>query len=67
MKNIYKDKTKKETRKAQAHISLLSQIEQLKKSGGRVDTGGKNRIYIFKAKERKQYQNNKKIVLKIDS
>ena len=64
MKNIYKDKTKKEARKAQAHISLLSQIEQWKKSQDGVDAGGKNWICIFKAKERKQYQSKGKMVLK---
>ena len=43
----------------QAHISLLSQIEQWKKSeGGRIGRWRKNWIYIFKAKERKQYNVN---------
>ena len=43
---------------AQAHISLLSQIEQWKKSREGVDARGKKWINIFEAKERKQYQNN---------
>ena len=40
------------------HISLLSQIELSKKIQEGVDARGKKRTYIFKAKERKQYQNN---------
>ena len=61
-KYITKKINKKETENtAEAHISLLSQIEQWKKSWQGVDVRGKNE-YIFKAKER---NNIKKIVLKI--
>ena len=60
MKSILqRDKHKYSTRNtAQAHISLLSQIELSKKIQEGVDARGKKRTYIFKAKERKQYQNN---------
>ena len=60
MKSILqRDKHKYSTRNtAQAHISLLSQIELSKKNQEGVDARGKKRTYIFKAKERKQYQNN---------
>ena len=60
MKSILqRDKHKYSTRNtAQAHISLLSQIELSKKNQEGVDARGKKRRYIFKAKERKQYQNN---------
>ena len=60
MKSILqRDKHKYSTRNtAQAHISLLSQIELSKKIQEGVGARGKKRTYIFKAKERKQYQNN---------
>ena len=60
MKSILqRDKHKYSTRNtAQAHISLFSQIELSKKIQEGVDARGKKRTYIFKAKERKQYQNN---------
>ena len=54
----YKEITKNTAYTAQAHISLLSQTEQWKKSWEGVDTRGKKWIYVSKAKERKQYQNN---------
>ena len=62
-KIFYKEKPKKrQENTAQAHISLLSQIEQWKKSQ---EGGGRQRKkneYIFKAKER---NNIKTMVLKI--
>ena len=58
-KIFYKEITKKETRKysTSTYLIVLSNRTVKKESGG----GGhrrKNWIYIFKAKERKQYQSN---------
>ena len=59
MKNILQRETKKETRKysTSTYLTVLSN-RIVKKESGVVDAGGKKWIYMFKAKERKQYEKN---------
>ena len=58
-KIFYKEITKKETRKysTSTYLKALSN-RTVKKSGGGVGRRRKNVLYIFEAKEGKQYQNN---------
>ena len=59
MKISYKEITKKETRKysISTYLTAVSNRTVKKESGGGGSQRKKNE-YIFKAKERKQYQNN---------